>query len=234
MRRYADLHVMPPLKDREKQSMMAHLLKTMGFSLVGLTFPAGTALAIIAALRAAFQEIGLETALRFDLSPNSRRELLDLLRKVRPVIEIVAVECSSREVLRTAVRDDRVDIFFLNSYDKDLKLDAALFRNHRPAFELSFAKLLQLGLSSHLILRLRRIMRIAMHLRLPIIVSSGASSPLQIRSPRQLASITKWLCPSLDDPSSCISENPMLVTANCKRKIMAGFVENGVSWNLGR
>ena len=76
---------MPRVDDVKSSRRMAQLLRLAGYSAVGLSMPTGLMRDRVSEVRRLFEDEGIQTILRVDLSVNSRADLLRLLRRFRSV-----------------------------------------------------------------------------------------------------------------------------------------------------
>lgn len=229
-----DLHVIPNVSDDHSCRRMAEQLALAGYSIVGLTLPTGILVDRIREIKRHFQENGIETVLRVDLSPGSRHELLRLLRRFRRSYDIVSVKCSNQNVSSVAARDGRVDVLFFDS------------RNHRMRFNHTVANLLQGALEFNLVstlltnpaddtlARLTNEARVTQHHKTKVVLSSGSSSPSMVRSPSQLFALGRSIGLSKVQCRDGVSTIPCsIVNRNLERR-SDGYVEEGVRIVLPR
>jgi hypothetical protein len=146
MGKFVDLHILPPVDDRQSCGQMAELLRTVHYSDVALTLPTGLLRDRVKSVRQAFEQHNLKAYLRADLSPPSRTELLRVLRNFRATFDIIAVRCLNQRVATVACRDRRVDIIFFDLTNRNMRFTHSHARVLRGALELNFADLIsQLG-----------------------------------------------------------------------------------------
>ena len=225
MRRYVDLWVR--CENMEKCLEMIKCLKRLGFSSAALELQE-ECVEKFDDLKREAKEIGLSLYKKLVLEPSSRKELLKLLRENRGRFEVISVICKNLETALVAARDSRVDTIIIPvnpryRFDKGV---AALLKNR---VELPFRYFLEdrggfLRTASEIVLVLGK--------KCGIIVSSAGSRSLELRNPRQLASLLQVLGfdeeRALDSVSSeainLIEENLVKLSKNY---VMRGVVKLG-------
>lgn len=231
MRRFIDLHLRAP-EDPEGIEAMLGLAARLGFRGVGLYKEGATH----RALRDVARGMGLDLVSRVDLKPRNVGELTAALRKLRRRFEVVAVECRSKKIARQAAKDHRVDILnFPHSLSGRRRIgldrqEASLASEANCAYEINLSDLLHHG---HVDLsKLIGLMRIqvgnARRFDVPMVISSGARAPLQMRDPRGLASVLTLI--GLDDEArlDAVSRSPWRIVEANRGKLDPGFVAPGV------
>ncbi len=195
MRRFIDLNVRDPGDPRVLTEML-ELASRLGFNGIALASdrPAPQA------LRDEARALGIDLASRIDLKPRNANELSKTLRRVRRKYEIVAVRCENKAVSRQAAKDHRVDILtfpHLKTGRSRVGLDrqgASLASKSNCAYEVSLSDLLGSSAErARVLVNMRRSIWNATHEGVPVVVSSGAGTPLRMREPRAIASITSLL-----------------------------------------
>lgn len=233
-RRFADLHLQPNLSDMEQTRHMLAKATELGYRLVAVPLPTASTENFAKKLRAACQENRLDFASRLDLKPRTPRELLQQLRKFRRLVEIIAVVCESKEVARQAAKDHRVDLLNFPATDPRGrffdKAEAELASNSVAALEIDIKPLLTLKGPARirLLAALRREAAIAEDYHVPIVVSSGATSPLQMRKPLEMAALTTLF--DLDKPAAldAVSKTPLTIVERNREKLSPNFVAPGI------
>ncbi len=231
MRRFIDLNVRDPGDPRVLTEML-ELASRLGFKGIALASdrPAPQA------LRDEARALGIDLASRIDLRPRNTNELSKTLRRVRRKYEIVAVRCENKAVSRQAAKDHRVDILtfpLLRTGRSHVGLDrqgASLASKSNCAYEVSLSDLL--GSSSteraRVLVNMRRSIWNATHESVPVVVSSGAGTPLRMREPRAIASIMSLLGISENNGLDAVSETPRRILERNREKLGPGFVSPGV------
>lgn len=177
-------------------------------------------------LREAAGERGLKLYRKLVLEPRRRRELLDALGANRGRYETVSVVCRTLEVALVAARDSRVDSLIIppnHRYRID-KGVAALLRNN---VEIPFNWFLEENKLRSALDNVLEIMR-SLALRKNVIVSSGASDPLGLRSPFQLASLLQVFGVERGKALDSVSSIPLEILRVNLLKLSPNYVARGV------
>jgi RNase P/RNase MRP subunit p30 len=181
MKHYVDLHLKPSTPDQARD--MALLASQLGYKHVASTHPTDS------------------TAARIDIDARRGRELQDSLKRNRRRYDIVAVRCLSKEVARMVAKDDRVDILLFPDDPAQRKQnwldhhEAALIDGMGRAYEINASELLatsQMRLSK-MITMIKRDLAVASRHDIPVVLSSGATTPLMMREPRALTALATLL-----------------------------------------
>jgi RNase P/RNase MRP subunit p30 len=223
-----DLHVLPKVDDEKSSAKMAELLRSAGYSAVGLTIPTGLMRERLASLRMLFEHEGLETFLRVDLSASSRMDLLRLLRRYRNAYDLVAVKCMNQAVAPVACRDRRVDLVFFDPRNNKVKFGHQLASLLRGSLELNLISTLLGEAKSEIFSRIAKEVSIAREHRSNIVLSSGCSSPTMVRSHLQVSAIAAAIGLSKKQCSEGISETPFSIVERNKERRSREYVEEGV------
>jgi RNase P/RNase MRP subunit p30 len=196
MRHYVDLHLRPSTPDQAND--MALLASQLGYNHVASTRPVDS------------------TAARIDIDARRGRELQDILKRNRRKYDIVAVRCLSKEVARMVARDDRVDILLFPDDPAQRKQnwldhhEAALIDGTGRAYEINASELLatsQMRLSK-MITMIKRDLAVASRHDIPVVLSSGATTPLMMREPRALIALATLLDIDEDYAADMLSTIP--------------------------
>lgn len=204
MRQFTDLHLRPQSQEAAKQ--MADLARALGFKQVAFTTPG---------LKAG-EDGGLKTVTRIDLDAAKKGDLVDALRRSRRRYDIVAVRCLSKEVARHAARDHRVDILLFPEDPSMRRLnwldvhEAELAEGTGCAYEVNASEMLGAGPArlAKVISQIKRDLFNAVRHDIPVVLSSGASSPLTMREPRALAALAGLLDVDESYATEMITTNP--------------------------
>ena len=230
MRRFVDLNVRDP-RDPRVLTEMLELASRLGFKGIAISSerPAPEALIDEA------QTLGIDLASRIDLRPRNTNQLSKTLRRVRRKFEIVAVHCENKIVSRQAAKDHRVDILTfppLKTGRRRVGLDrqgASLASKSNCAYEVSLSDLLGSSAErARVLVNLKRDIWNATHEGVPVVVTSGAGTPLLMREPRAIASITSLLGISEEKGLDAVSETPRRILERNREKLEPGFVSPGV------
>lgn len=229
MVKYIDLHIRKPANPDELRLMLGYASK-LGYQAVGLASSDSPR------FRELGRELGVEVVTRIDLRPESVRGLLGALSGLRWKYEIVAVECTRKEVARQAAKDHRVDILnFSPSLNTRMKVwfdrqEATLASEARCALEINLSDILRAGpLQCAKLLSIMRIeIENARRKDVPVIVSSGADSPMLMRGPREVIALLDLLSVEEVRGKEMISQNPLIILERNRAKMTPGFVSPGV------
>ena len=225
---YLDLHIIPKVDDAQSYERMANLLSKVQYSTVGLTVPTGLLRERVDSLRQAFEQHGISTALRVDLSPTSRIELLRLLRKFRNQYDLVAVNCLNQRVALVACRDRRVDMVFFNPTSRNLQFTHTFARLLGGAIEFNLVSDVVEQAGSFVFSRIRRAMMIAQEHGAMIVLSSGARNRQMVRSPIEISSLSTSLGLTQEEAIRGVSSAPSSIVSENRKKHAPAYVEEGV------
>jgi len=233
-RRFADLHLQPNLNDAEQTRAMLAKASELGYRLVAVPLPTVSMETFAKKLAALCQENKLDFASRLDLKPKTSRELLQQLRRFRRRVEIIAVVCESKEVARQAAKDHRVDLLNFPATDPRRrffdKAEAELASSSVAALEIDVKPIITLKGPARirLLAVLRREAAIAEDYRVPVVVSSGATNPLQLRKPMEMAALATLF--DLDKPTAldAVSKAPLTIVKRNREKLSPKFVAPGI------
>jgi RNase P/RNase MRP subunit p30 len=233
-RRFADLHLQPNLNDAEQTRAMLAKASELGYRLVAVPLPTVSMETFAKKLAALCQEDKLDFASRLDLKPKTSRELLQQLRRFRRRVEIIAVVCESKEVARQAAKDHRADLLNFPATDPRRrffdKAEAELASSSVAALEIDVKPIITLKGPARirLLAVLRREAAIAEDYRVPVVVSSGATNPLQLRKPMEMAALATLF--DLDKPTAldAVSKAPLTIVKKNREKLSPSFVAPGI------
>ncbi|RLG01409.1 MAG: hypothetical protein DRN49_01365 [Thaumarchaeota archaeon] len=221
MRKYVDLWV--KCENIEECLRMIKCLRKLGFSSAALELQ-GECMEKFDDLKIEAEKIGLSLYRKLVLEPSSRKELLKLLRENRGRFEVISVICRNLETALVAARDSRVDTMIIPvnpryRFDKGV---AALLRNK---VELPFRYFLEdmggfLRTASEIVSVLGK--------RCGIIVSSAGSCSLELRNPRQLASLLQVLGFNEERALDSISTEAINLLEENLVKLSKNYVMRGV------
>ena len=207
---------------------MAELLHLAGYSAVALALPTGLLQDRVTALRRIFEEEGIQTALRVDLTGNSRAELLRLLRRFRALYDVVAVKCANQVVASVACRDRRVDLIYFDPANPKVKFGHQFASLLRGAVELNLISIFLAETRKEIFSRVAKEAAVAREHRNRIVLSSGCRSPATVRSPLQIAAIGTSIGLSKEQSSQGIGGIPLSIIQRNQERRSRLFVEEGV------
>lgn len=231
MRRFVDLHLRPPDETARIKAML-ELAAKLGFKGVGLVLEGSDP----RHLQDLASEIGVDLVSRCNLTPRNANELTAALRRLRRRFEVVAVECRNKKVARQAAKDHRVDILNFpsslsmrgrNRFDRQ---EASLASGANCSYEINVSDLLETKEESRsrLFALMRTEIENAKRFDVPIVVSSGASSSLQMRDPRGLAAVATLTGLLMEEGLDTASMVPWGIVEENRKKLDPGFVSPGV------
>jgi len=227
MPKFVDLHVLPRVEDEKSCRQMADLLRLAGYSTIGLTIPTGLLRERISFLRHIFQEAGIETALRVDLSSGSRMELLRLLRRFRNSYDIIGVKCSNPGVATVACRDRRVDVVFFDPRNHKVRFNHSLANLLRGAFEFNLLSTL-LRETNGIFSTITKQAVIAREHKVKVVLSSGSNVPGMVRSPSQIAALGSTIGLSKEQSAEGVSSTPRSIITRNSSLRSSEYIEEGV------
>jgi RNase P/RNase MRP subunit p30 len=207
---------------------MAELLYSAGYSAVALTVPTGLLGNRASSLRRIFQDEGLETFMRVDLTANSRTDLLRLLRRFRNAYDIVAVKCVNQRVAPVACRDRRVDLVFYDPMNTKVRWGHSLARQLRGALEFNLISTFLGETRTEVFSRVAKEAAIAREHRSTIVLSSGCQTPMMIRSPSEISAIGLAIGLSKEQSSHGVSDIPLSIVRRNSERRAREYVEEGV------
>ncbi len=234
MRKFADLHLKPSLEDFEQVKSMISKSAELGFKMVSLSLPSKIGAYEVNQTRKISHDAGVELATRVDLAPKGRRELLDGLRRLRRRFEIVNVFCASKVVARQAAKDRRVDLlsFPVAEYPKVIfdRAEAELASSAVACLEIDMQPLLSLrGFARiRLLSVLRREVATAKSLKVPVVLSSGATDTWFLRKPQDMASLGMLFGLDLPLALDALSDTPLGIVGKNRQKLSPDYVVSGV------
>lgn len=227
MKKPIDLHLKQPL-ELSKTMEMINKAKELGYSAIALTVDENT---IPHKIRA-----DIDVASRLNIEKASQRNLHDKLSQYRRKFEIIAVKCSTKEVARLAAKDHRVDILMFPGDPfnrRNVWLDyreRSLASNSTCSYEISSIDLLKNGVlrSTRLLNIIKKEVINAKKGKIPVVLSSGASSLLEMREPKALTALMSLIDVSEEDAQSMITLNPQKIIETNREKLGPDFIEPGV------
>ena len=232
-RAFADLHLRLNMKD-SAATLLVMKVAELGYGLIAVPLAPETPMDKVAKLRAICSEAKIDFALRIDLRPRTRNDLMHQLRRLRRKFEVICVACDNKEVARQAAKDRRVDLLNFPSLDFHRrffdKAEAELAKNSLTALEIDLKPLLFLEGPTRirLLSMLRREAAIASEFHVPIVLSSGVSEERLLRKPREMAALAFLF--GLEEASvlEAVSQNPKAIVERNREKLDSKFVAPGI------
>jgi len=230
---FADLHLRVNPRDSATALRIINKAAKLGYRLVAVPFLSEAREDETAKLRSICSEAKIDFVSRVDIKPRTQNDLMHQLRRLRRKFEVVCVVCENKEVARQAAKDRRVDLLNFPSLDYHKRFfdraEAELASNSLAALEIDVKPLLALEGPPRvrLLSSLRRETAIATEFHVPIIVSSGATSEMLLRKPREQAALTSLF--GLNEISlETVSHNPMAIVKRNRQKLSSKFVAPGI------
>ncbi len=235
-RRFVDLHVKSTLSNGySTPEQIAKMASYLGYEAIGLADFNLENIDLIDKVKRLFRNYGIDLISRINIDVDSPKELKSILRKIRRKVEIISVFCRNIDVARLAARDRRVDllIFSVESWKQNFfdSSEAKLALNGESALEVSLMKIIKARSSSYRIKAMRILsenIRIAKKYGVPVVISSGASSILEMRAPRELAALATVFSLSELEARKSLSEVPMMIVNRNREKLSENFIMPGV------
>ena len=233
-RAYADLHLRLNVKDAAATLRMINKAAALGYGLVASPLAPEARADEIAKLKTVCKEAGIDFASRVDLRPRTENELMQQLRRLRRKFEVVCVSCENKAVARQAAKDRRVDLlnFPLLDFRRRFfdRAEAELACNSLSGLEVDVKPLLVLEgpVRVRLISSLQREAAVARAFGVPIVVSSGVSTELLLRKPRDMAALAFLF--GLDEASAlkAVSQSANAIVKRNRDKLSTKFVAPGI------
>jgi ribonuclease P/MRP protein subunit RPP1 len=234
MRRFADLHLRPPIENLDQVERMISRSSKLGYQMVAMPLPRNITTTKISRLQKICSDVNVDLVTRVNLTPKTSKELLHDLRHFRRRFEIISVICDSKPVARQAAKDRRVDLLTFPATDIHKRFfdraEAELASNALSSLEIEMASLLSLMGSSRirLISSLRRESAIAKKFSVPIVISSGATNEYLMRSPRDYAALASLFDMATPGALRALSEIPFSLVERNRGKLSSSYVAPGI------
>lgn len=234
MKQFADLHLRVPIDNLPQAEKMICKALELGYKIVAIPFPCYVNQERVSKIEKICKDIGLDFATRVNISSRNSNELLHDLRKFRRKFEIVAVRCLIKDVARHAAKDRRVDLLQFSVTNMRQRFfdeqEAELASQALSSLEIELSPLLQLTRFSRvrLLSILRKEVAKAERVKVPIILSSGATDTQLMRGPYDYASLSTLFDLPLASAYRALSENPVLMVERNREKLNPDFVAPGI------
>lgn len=207
-KRFFDLHVFPNPKNCGE---MASTARDLGFKALGASVKEDSGLEPLRGILGTMERAGIEALRRSDLSPATSRRFFVDVEKARRSFDLVAAECSTRRDLALATKS-HVDILFVQpgAFLRLREADLKPLAGSGKSFELNLMPLLRKrGLETvHELSHVARCLAWLLKLKVRLILSSGAASPLELRAPRDIASFFFLVDLGFEEALKGLSTNP--------------------------
>lgn len=234
MRKFVDLHLRAPIKDLDQVERIVRKSCELGYRLVGIPLPPNITRGQINQLQHICSDANIDFVTRVNFSPKTSRELIHDLRRFRRKFEVISVTCTSKGVARQAAKDRRVDLLRFPATNPRKRFfdraEAELASKAFSSLEIEMAPLLLLtGFSRiRLLSRLRREVAIAERLKVPVVISSGATNEYLIRGPYDYAALATLFDMSVSSALRALSENPVAMVERNREKLSPDYVAPGI------
>ncbi|MBD3206791.1 hypothetical protein GF319_10690 [Candidatus Bathyarchaeota archaeon] len=173
----------------------------------------------------------IDVVSKLNITPKNPNFLLQSLKKYRWKYEVISVTCFTKSVARQAGRDHRVDTmkFPLKGNNFDYH-QANLMKNTGSSLEIEIRHLLEDDPQQleRNIKHLGKQVRIARRHEIPIILTSGAYSKYQLRTPRAIIALSSLLEIEEHDAERMITETPNCIIDRNRERLSEKFVMPGV------
>lgn len=224
MKKYTDIHVDLNVFTEDPKGVI-NKLRVLGFKSIAITCFKSK---IDPILKDILKKSSLDLAFRIQLESRTRTDLLKKLRISRAKFEIIGVKCLNTEVARVAARDSRVDIISFPIENPSVRLSRKIANICNASVEINAREMVNAKLPRHAMLRrLKNEVECAVTNGLELIVSSGASSQLELLSPMDLASIPAVLGIGKNKSLEAVSENPYSIIRRNKMKLKGALISEG-------
>ena len=239
MKCFTDMHLRVPLIDHLQTEKMIYKAQELGYKKVAIPLSPNVTREQTNKLKHICMNANVDFVSRTNLSPRNSNELLQDLRRFRRKFEIISIRCNTKEVARQAAKDRRVDLlqFSLTNMRKRFfdEQEAELSSQAQSSLEIELSPILQLTSSSRIRLLsvLRREVETAKRAKVPIILSSGATTEHLMRDPHNYAALTTLFDLPLSSALDAISKNPWIMVERNRRKLSPDYVAPGI-WIVGR
>jgi RNase P/RNase MRP subunit p30 len=177
-------------------------------------------------------EQGFSVIVRTDVLGRGLNAIKKQTTRVRPQTMIVAVPLTTIEIANWAAEDSRVDLLTLDpSRAHQIRESTArLGASSGTCLEIQFAPLLDsIGLNrSKIIKAYREAIETASDVGMPVVLSSGAKHPLNMRSAMAMRHIGILLGLDSKSAETVVSKNPPKILERNKRRLSPDFVGEGI------
>ncbi len=234
MKYFSDLQLRVPLEDPLQTEKMVQNAATLGYQRVGIPVPVNFTSQQISKLKNTCCDANVDFVSRINLHPRNSNSLLKDLRKFRKKFELISVRCNTKDVARQAAKDRRVDLLQFSTTNMRQRFfdnqEAELASTALSALEIELVPILQIMPSSriYLLSRLRKEILIAKRAKVPIVLSSGATTELMMRRPYDSAAITTLFDMPLESALKALSLDPLEIVQRNRNKLSPTYVAPGI------
>ena len=232
---FADLHLRLNPKDILSASRIVAKAASLGYSLIAVPLSLDAPAEEREKLKEICNSAEVDFVSRVDLQARTRDQLINQLRKLRRKYEIVCVFCENKEIARQAAKDRRVDLLNFPSVDYTRRFldraEAELICSSLAAWEIDAKPLFLLEgpARSRFLSTIRREISIAKDFKIPIVFSSGVTSEMLLRKPREIAALAGLF--GMDEASAleAVSTTPLSLVKRNREKLSSGFIAPGIN-----
>ena len=159
---------------------------------------------------------------RTDLNAGNTEELKRQVTQVRRQTHIVSVKCKTAIITKWAALDNRIDVLRFDSRDIRKLFDkstAKMINENGKALEIQARQIIFAHNLIPIIRHLSKAVAIAQRKNCPIVVSSGARDPWELRAPRDLAGLMDLINLPFQEALKCVSDTPWGIITQNERKL---------------
>ncbi|MFH1327510.1 MAG: RNase P subunit p30 family protein [Candidatus Bathyarchaeota archaeon] len=231
--KFVDLHIKPSTTNLDDIECIIQSASQLGYSAIGLKISVGLNESVVDQYKAFAKRHNVDLIKRIDLIPETPRQLLVELNKLRKKYEVISVECRTKTVSRQAAKDHRVDLLnFPLIYPRGLfdRAVAGLAKASNVAFEVNLMEIIKCREESlpKVLSEIQRRIWLAEAHKLRIVLSSGAEKPFDLRAPRDLASFLGLFGLNEQQMKNSISEIPLSIVHRNREKLDPSYVDVGI------
>ncbi|MFW9906351.1 MAG: RNase P subunit p30 family protein [Candidatus Thorarchaeota archaeon] len=177
--------------------------------------------------------INLHERLDIGLNDESKAQMTSSLSHKRREVPIIAVTCLNPDLTAWAAQDNRVDILKFPIFQIGKLMTrsiAKLMVKFEKSLEIQLCELYSLPERQQIpaLRQIRSAVKIAIRKKVPILVSSGSSRPDQMRSPRELASLSQIILSDSTLSLNSLSTVPQQLIKTNLIKTSPAYIAPGV------
>lgn len=233
MKSYCDLHIHHRVFQRsEDPKKIILLLEKFKYSNIAIVKEKQN-------LNALFEQIesipsSINFYKRLNLTATRINDIKELLKKMRPYFDLIAVKSHEKSVFNWAIQDSRVDLLTLGGLKSNNSLSyesAKLLRQFNKPIEVTIRSLLlKSGSARSRVLRtLEKSINNIVRSRCPFIISSDAHDFYELRAPKDMISLLTLVDFPPTDINKGIIEHPLMcikrVEARADRNVLSNDIE---------
>ena len=232
---FADLHLRLNPNDPAYAARILIKAASLGYGLVAVPISPITHMQDREKIIEICKSVNIDFVSRVNLQARTRDQLMNQLRKLRRKYEVICVSCENRQVARQAAKDRRVDLISFPSVDYSRrfldKSEAELIHSGLAAWEIDTKPffLLEGPARTRFISTIRRETSIAKDFEIPLVLSSGVSSELLLRKPREIAALAGLFGLTATSALDSVSKVPVSIVRRNREKLGSGFVAPGIA-----